>query len=159
MAGPDSTNQTTARRTINLASNFVHAPAQGHCGDQRINSSSVSVGEMENPAPVYSCKTKAIGHGPQLSTFVWEIQNRRRPSVRHRVAQRSGGLPSLKRKEGRISNHLLAEQRLKGSLSVFSSAYKRQRDEFVKDAVPWSSADRLRINTLGTARVEATEEW
>ena len=31
--------------------------------------------------------------------------------------------------------------------------------EFVKDAVPWSSAIGLRINTLGTARVEATEEW
>ena len=31
--------------------------------------------------------------------------------------------------------------------------------EFVKDAVPWGSAIGLRINTLGTARVEATEEW
>jgi hypothetical protein len=29
----------------------------------------------------------------------------------------------------------------------------------VKDAVPWSSAIGLKINTLGTARVEATEEW
>jgi hypothetical protein len=31
--------------------------------------------------------------------------------------------------------------------------------EFVKDTVPWSSAIGLRINNLGTARVEATEEW
>jgi hypothetical protein len=30
---------------------------------------------------------------------------------------------------------------------------------FVKDTVPWSSAIGLRINTLGTARVAATEEW
>ena len=31
--------------------------------------------------------------------------------------------------------------------------------KFVKDAAPWGSAIGLRINTLGTARVEATEEW
>ena len=36
---------------------------------------------------------------------------------------------------------------------------QRQQMEFVKDAVPWSSAIGLRINTIGTARVEATEEW
>jgi hypothetical protein len=31
--------------------------------------------------------------------------------------------------------------------------------EFVKDAVPWGSAIGLRINSIGAARVEATEEW
>ena len=31
--------------------------------------------------------------------------------------------------------------------------------EFVKDAVPWGSAIGLRINTLGSASVAATEEW
>ena len=29
----------------------------------------------------------------------------------------------------------------------------------MKDAVPWSSAIGLKINMIGTARVEATEEW
>jgi hypothetical protein len=31
--------------------------------------------------------------------------------------------------------------------------------QFVKEAVPWGSAIGLRINGLGAARVEATEEW
>src|SRR5882724_11965048 len=31
--------------------------------------------------------------------------------------------------------------------------------EFVKDAIPWGSAIGLRINTLGSAQVAATEEW
>jgi hypothetical protein len=51
-----------------------------------------------------------------------------------------------------------AEQRLKGSCP-FLFAYNGKQMGFVKDAVPWSSAIGLRINTLGTARVEATEEW
>ncbi len=53
---------------------------------------------------------------------------------------------------------VLAEQRLKGSCP-FLFAYNGKQMEFVKDAVPWSSAIGLRINTLGTAHVEATEEW
>jgi tetratricopeptide (TPR) repeat protein len=53
---------------------------------------------------------------------------------------------------------ILAEQRLKGSCP-FLFAYNGKEMKFVKDAVPWSSAIGLRINTLGTARVEATEEW
>jgi Tfp pilus assembly protein PilF len=53
---------------------------------------------------------------------------------------------------------ILAEQRLKGSCP-FLFAYNGKEMKFVKDAVPWSSAIGLRINTLGTARIEATEEW
>lgn len=53
---------------------------------------------------------------------------------------------------------VLAEQRLKGSCP-FLFAYNGKEMKFVKDAVPWSSAIGLRINTIGTARVEATEEW
>ncbi len=53
---------------------------------------------------------------------------------------------------------IVTEQRLKGSCP-FLFAFNGQKMEFVKDAVPWSSAIGLRINTLGTARVEATEEW
>jgi tetratricopeptide (TPR) repeat protein len=53
---------------------------------------------------------------------------------------------------------ILAEQRLKGSCP-FLFAYDGKEMKFVKDAVPWGSAIGLRINTLGTARVEATEEW
>jgi tetratricopeptide (TPR) repeat protein len=53
---------------------------------------------------------------------------------------------------------ILAEQRLKGSCP-FLFAFDGKEMKFVKDAVPWSSAIGLRINMLGTARVEATEEW
>jgi hypothetical protein len=53
---------------------------------------------------------------------------------------------------------VVAEQRLKGSCP-FLFAFNGKQMEFVKDSVPWSSAIGLRINTLGTARVEATEEW
>ena len=53
---------------------------------------------------------------------------------------------------------ILSEQRLKGSCP-FLFAFNGKQMEFVKDAVPWSSAIGLRINMLGTARVEATEEW
>jgi len=53
---------------------------------------------------------------------------------------------------------VLTEQRIKGSCP-YLFAFNGKHVEFVKDAVPWSSAIGLRINTLGTARVEATEEW
>jgi hypothetical protein len=60
--------------------------------------------------------------------------------------------------EVKADQEVLTEQRLKGSCP-FLFAYNGKQMEFVKDAVPWSSAIGLRINTLGTARVEATEEW
>ncbi len=57
------------------------------------------------------------------------------------------------------SNHqIVTEQRLKGSCP-FLFAWNGSEMQFVKDSVPWGSAIGLRINSLGTARVEATEEW
>jgi Tfp pilus assembly protein PilF len=53
---------------------------------------------------------------------------------------------------------VLTEQRLKGSCP-FLFAYNGRQIEFVKDAVPWSSAIGLRINTLGAAEIVATSEW
>ena len=53
---------------------------------------------------------------------------------------------------------VLTEQRLKGSCP-FLFAYNGRQVEFVKDAVPWSSAIGLRINTLGAAEIVATSEW
>jgi len=50
------------------------------------------------------------------------------------------------------------DQRLKGSCP-FLFAYNGEKMDFVKDAVPWGSAIGLRINTLGSAEVAATEEW
>jgi len=60
--------------------------------------------------------------------------------------------------ETKADQTILAEQRLKGSCP-FLFAYNGKEMKFVKDTVPWGSAIGLRINTLGTARVEATEEW
>ena len=58
----------------------------------------------------------------------------------------------------KADTEVLTEQRIKGSCP-YLFAFNGKQMEFVKDAVPWSSAIGLRINTLGTARVEATEEW
>ncbi len=60
--------------------------------------------------------------------------------------------------EVKADQEVVAEQRLKGSCP-FLFAFNGKEMAFVKDSVPWSSAIGLRINTLGTARVEATEEW
>jgi Tfp pilus assembly protein PilF len=60
--------------------------------------------------------------------------------------------------EAKANQEIVTEQRIKGSCP-YLFAYNGKQVDFVKDAVPWSSAIGLRINTLGTARVEATEEW
>ena len=60
--------------------------------------------------------------------------------------------------EVKADQEIVTEQRLKGSCP-FLFAYNGKRMEFVKDSSPWGSAIGLRINTLGTAKVEATEEW
>lgn len=58
----------------------------------------------------------------------------------------------------KADQEMLATQRLKGSCP-FLFAYNGTEMEFVKDAVPWGSAIGLRINTIGSASVAATEEW
>ncbi len=58
----------------------------------------------------------------------------------------------------KADQEVVTEQRLKGSCP-FLFAYNGKQVDFVKDAVPWSSAIGLKINTIGTARVETTEEW
>jgi Tfp pilus assembly protein PilF len=60
--------------------------------------------------------------------------------------------------DAKADQEIVTEQRIKGSCP-YLFAYNGNSMEFVKDAVPWSSAIGLRINMLGTARVEATEEW
>jgi len=60
--------------------------------------------------------------------------------------------------EAKADQDVQTEQRLKGSCP-FLFAYDGKRMAFVKDAVPWGSAIGLRINTLGSAKIAATEEW
>jgi Tfp pilus assembly protein PilF len=60
--------------------------------------------------------------------------------------------------ELKADQEIVAEQRLKGSCP-FLFAYDGKQMVFVKDAIPWGSAIGLRINTLGSAQIAATEEW
>jgi hypothetical protein len=118
-------------------------------GDQRINSFGIG-GEMEIRAGLLAQKqlvTGPIVHfglgdqtGADVVRIVWP-----NGAVRAEF-------------ETKADQTILAEQRLKGSCP-FLFAYDGKEMKFVKDAVPWGSAIGLRINTLGTARVEATEEW
>jgi tetratricopeptide (TPR) repeat protein len=118
-------------------------------GDQRINSFGVG-GEMEIHAGLLVQKqlmTSPVVHfglgdqtGADVVRIVWP-----NGSVRAEF-------------ELKADQTITAEQRLKGSCP-FLFAYDGKQMKFVKDAVPWGSAIGLRINTLGTARVEATEEW
>ena len=118
-------------------------------GDQRINSFGIG-GEMEIRAGLLVQKqlvTSPIVHfglgdqtGADVVRIVW-------PNGAVRAEFETKG-----------DQTILAEQRLKGSCP-FLFAYNGKEMKFVKDAVPWSSAIGLRINTIGTARVEATEEW
>ena len=118
-------------------------------GDQRINSFGIG-GEMEIRAGLLVQKqlvTGPIVHfglgdqtGADVVRIVWP-----NGAVRAEF-------------ETKADQTILAEQRLKGSCP-FLFAYNGKEMKFVKDAVPWSSAIGLRINTIGTARVEATEEW
>ncbi|HEX8163633.1 MAG TPA: FG-GAP-like repeat-containing protein [Pyrinomonadaceae bacterium] len=118
-------------------------------GDQRINSFGVG-GEMEVRAGLLAQKQPVTGPvvhfglgdqpGADVVRIVWP-----NGSVRAEF-------------ELKADQTVTAEQRLKGSCP-FLFAYDGHGMKFVKDAVPWGSAIGLRINTLGTARVEATEEW
>ena len=118
-------------------------------GDQRINPFGIG-GEMEirsgllvQMQPITGPQVH-FGLGEQTSTDVV------------RVLWPNG---SIRAEFGvKADQEIVTVQRIKGSCP-YLFAYNGKRVEFVKDAVPWSSAIGLRINNLGTARVEATEEW
>ena len=118
-------------------------------GDQRINSFGIG-GEMEIRAGLLVQKqpiTAPVVHfglGEQTAADVI------------RVTWPNGSVRADF--EVKADQVVVTEQRLKGSCP-FLFAWNGKQMEFVKDTVPWSSAIGLRINNLGTARVEATEEW
>jgi Tfp pilus assembly protein PilF len=58
----------------------------------------------------------------------------------------------------KADQEVLTEQRLKGSCP-FLFAWNGKQIGFVKDAVPWGSAIGLQIDSLGSAKIAATEEW
>jgi len=127
----------------------IRPRAANAVGDQRINSFGIG-GEMEIRSGLLVQKQPItspllhFGLGEQTTTDVI------------RVTWPNGSVRADF--EIKADQQVVTEQRLKGSCP-FLFAYNGKQMEFVKDAVPWSSAIGLRINTLGTARVEATEEW
>jgi Tfp pilus assembly protein PilF len=58
----------------------------------------------------------------------------------------------------KADQEVLTEQRLKGSCP-FLFAWNGKQIGFVKDAVPWGSAIGLQIDSVGSPKVAATEEW
>ncbi len=127
----------------------IRPRARQAVGDQRINSFGIG-GEMEIRAGLLVQKQPIrgpllhFGLGEQTAVDVV------------RIVWPNGSVRA--EFEIKADQEIVTEQRLKGSCP-FLFAYNGKQMEFVKDSVPWGSAIGLRINTLGTARVEATEEW
>ncbi len=118
-------------------------------GDQRINPFGVG-GEVEIRSG--SLLQKQPITGPQLHFGLGE---QTRADV-VRVIWPNGTVRA--EFEVNADQEVVTEQRLKGSCP-FLFAFDGKQMTFVKDAVPWASAIGLRINTLGSADIAATEEW
>ncbi|HEV7858552.1 MAG TPA: FG-GAP-like repeat-containing protein [Pyrinomonadaceae bacterium] len=128
---------------------IIRPRAKQAVGDQRINSFGVG-GEMEIRSGLLVQKQPITGPvvhfglgeqtGADVVRIVWP-----NGSVRAEF-------------DLQADQTVLAEQRLKGSCP-FLFAYNGREMAFVKDSVPWGSAIGLRIDTLGTAGIVATEEW
>lgn len=127
----------------------IRPRAKQATGDQRINSFGVG-GEMEIRSGLLV--QKQLITGPLVHFGLGEQQS----ADVVRIVWPNGSVRA--EFDLKADETILAEQRLKGSCP-FLFAYNGKEMKFVKDAVPWSSAIGLRINTLGTARIEATEEW
>ena len=127
----------------------IRPRARQTTGDQRVNSFGIG-GEIEIRSGLLVQKQTiaspelhfGLGFGPpvDVARIVWP-----NGSVRAEFALKP-------------DQSVVTEQRLKGSCP-FLFAFNGKEMQFVKDAVPWGSAIGLRINGLGAARVEATEEW
>ncbi len=118
-------------------------------GDQRINSFGIG-GEMELRAGLLVQKQPIIapqlhfGLGQQAVADVVKIQW---PNGMQNAEF------ALK-----ANQEVLTEQRLKGSCP-FLFAWDGKQMSFVKDAVPWGSAIGLQIDSVGSPKIAATEEW
>jgi Tfp pilus assembly protein PilF len=128
---------------------IIRPRARQATGDQRINSFGIG-GEVEIRSGLLA-QTQPIA-GPELHFGLGE-----QTSVDvARILWPNGSVGVEFALQG--DQEVLTEQRLKGSCP-FLFAYNGRQMEFVKDAVPWGSAIGLRIDSLGAARIEATEEW
>ena len=127
----------------------IRPRARQTTGDQRVNSFGIG-GEIEIRSGLLPQKQSITSpelhfglgaqDGADVARIVWP-----NGSVRAEFALKA-------------DQAILTEQRLKGSCP-FLFAWNGREMQFVKDTVPWGSAIGLRINAIGPARVEATEEW
>lgn len=128
---------------------IIRPRARQATGDQRINSFGIG-GEIEIRSGLLVQLQPLTGpqihfglgeqHGVDVARILWP-----NGSVRAEFALKA-------------DQQIVTEQRLKGSCP-FLFAYDGREMKFVKDTVPWGSAIGLRIDSLGTARIAATEEW
>jgi Flp pilus assembly protein TadD len=141
--------QAIAQGTKNYHWQIIRPRAKQSTGDQRINSFGIG-GEIEIRSALLTQKQPIDGpqlhfglgehNGTEVARILWP-----NGSVRAEFALNA-------------DQQVLTEQRLKGSCP-FLFAWNGKQMDFVKDAVPWGSAIGLRINSLGTASIAATEEW
>lgn len=127
----------------------IRPRARVSTGDQRINSFGIG-GEIEIRSGMLTQKLPITG--PQLHFGLGEHTS----SDVARILWPNGSVRAefaLK-----ADQQVLTEQRLKGSCP-FLFAWNGKEMSFVKDSVPWGSAIGLRINSLGTASIAATQEW
>ncbi|MGB0125701.1 MAG: FG-GAP-like repeat-containing protein [Silvibacterium sp.] len=135
--------------TKNYHWQIIRPRARVATGDQRINSFGIG-GEIEIRSALLTQKLPITG--PQLHFGLGEHTS----SDVARIIWPNGSVRAefaLK-----ADQEVVTEQRLKGSCP-FLFAWNGKEMNFVKDAVPWGSAIGLRINSLGTASIAATQEW
>jgi Tfp pilus assembly protein PilF len=137
------------RTTKNYHWQIIRPRAHQATGDQRINSFGIG-GQIEIRSGLLLQMQPMTGPqlhfglgnetGAEVARIVWP-----NGTVRAEFALKA-------------DQEVLTEQRLKGSCP-FLFAWNGKSMEFVKDAVPWGSAIGLRIDSMGPARIAATEEW
>ncbi|MGB6743226.1 MAG: CRTAC1 family protein, partial [Terracidiphilus sp.] len=137
------------RGTKNYHWQIIRPRAHQATGDQRINSFGIG-GQIEIRSGLL-LQMQPI-NGPQLH---FGLGNATGAEVA-RIVWPNGTIRAefaLK-----ADQEVVTEQRLKGSCP-FLFAWNGKAMEFVKDTVPWGSALGLRIDSMGPARIAATEEW
>jgi Tfp pilus assembly protein PilF len=135
--------------TKNYHWQVIRPRAHQATGDQRINSFGIG-GQIEirsgllvQMQPINSPQLHfGLGNetGAEVARLVWP-----NGTVRAEFALKA-------------DQEVLTEQRLKGSCP-FLFAWNGTSMQFVKDTVPWGAALGLRIDSMGPARIAATEEW
>lgn len=135
--------------TKNYKWQIIRPRARQATGDQRINSFGIG-GEMEVRSGLLVQKQPIIG--PQLHFGLGEQNG---VDVVRILWPNGTARAEFALK---ADQEVVTEQRLKGSCP-FLFAWNGTQMAFVKDAVPWGSAIGLQIDSVGSPKTAATEEW